>query len=118
MTAIPRPIDLTDVPEVVTRHLHAHDTHDIPAVAATLTPEASITDDGHTYEGIDAITGWLEQIRTEFTYTTTPVAAEHTGVGQYTVTQHLEGDFPGGSVDLRYRFTLDEGLIRRLVIAP
>ncbi|WP_234319761.1 hypothetical protein [Streptomyces sp. KE1] len=35
-----------------------------------------------------------------------------------TVTQHLKGDFPGGTVDLHYRFTLDQGLISRLDIAP
>jgi hypothetical protein len=27
-------------------------------------------------------------------------------------------DFPGGTVDLRYRFTLADGLITELVIAP
>jgi len=29
-----------------------------------------------------------------------------------------EGDFPGGVVDLRYRFVLDRGLIAELEIAP
>ena len=31
---------------------------------------------------------------------------------------HLEGDFPGGVVDLRYKFTLTDDLISELVIAP
>jgi hypothetical protein len=31
---------------------------------------------------------------------------------------HLEGDFPGGVVDLRFRFTLREGRIAELVIKP
>jgi hypothetical protein len=30
----------------------------------------------------------------------------------------LEGDFPGGVVELRYRFTLVDGLVTELVIAP
>jgi hypothetical protein len=34
------------------------------------------------------------------------------------VTNHLEGDFPGGVVDLRYRFVLAGGLIAELEIAP
>ena len=34
------------------------------------------------------------------------------------VTNHLEGDFPGGTVDLRYRFVLRDDLISRLDIAP
>jgi hypothetical protein len=31
---------------------------------------------------------------------------------------HLEGSFPGGVVDLAYRFTMDGDLIAELVIAP
>ena len=34
------------------------------------------------------------------------------------VTNHLEGDFPGGTVDLRYRFRLAGDRIARLDIAP
>ncbi len=35
------------------------------------------------------------------------------------MTARLEGDFPGGVVDLDYRFGLDEqGRLRRLVIEP
>ena len=32
--------------------------------------------------------------------------------------RHLEGDFPGGVVDLRYRYTLDADRIVHLTIAP
>ncbi|WP_432562554.1 hypothetical protein [Kineococcus sp. SYSU DK003] len=38
---------------------------------------------------------------------------------QHWVTTHLlEGDFPGGRAELRYRFTLQDDLITELVIAP
>jgi hypothetical protein len=33
-------------------------------------------------------------------------------------TEHLAGDFPGGVVDLRYRFAMDGDVIAGLVIAP
>jgi hypothetical protein len=36
----------------------------------------------------------------------------------YVAVHHLEGDFPGGVVDLRFRFTLREGRIAELVIKP
>jgi hypothetical protein len=32
------------------------------------------------------------------------------------VTHHLEGNFPGGQVDLHFRFTLRDGAIADLVI--
>ena len=34
----------------------------------------------------------------------------------YTAINHLEGDFPGGVVDLHFRFALRDGRIARLVI--
>ncbi|MFF9490414.1 nuclear transport factor 2 family protein [Streptomyces sp. NPDC014676] len=119
MTEHTGPIEVTDLPEVVRRYLRAHDVHDVPTVVATLAAEATVEDDGRTYTGSAAIKGWLEQTNSEYTYTTTLVGAERLGLDQYVVVQHLEGDFPGGEVDLRYRFVLDEdGHIGRLVIAP
>ena len=35
---------------------------------------------------------------------------------RYDVRHHLEGNFPGGQVDLHFRFTLRDGSIARLVI--
>jgi hypothetical protein len=34
------------------------------------------------------------------------------------VTNRLEGNFPGGQVDLSYEFYLESELIARLIIAP
>ncbi|MGW4445340.1 nuclear transport factor 2 family protein [Streptomyces sp. NPDC004682] len=107
-----------ELPEVVRRYLRAHDAHDVPTTLATFAPGATVTDDGQTYEGTLALTRWLERAGSEYTYTTTLVGAESEGPDRYTVVQHLEGDFPGGTVDLRYRFALDGGLISRLDIAP
>ncbi|MEW2130119.1 nuclear transport factor 2 family protein [Streptomyces sp. NPDC005435] len=110
--------DAVELPEVVRRYLRAHDAHDVPAALAAFTPQAVVADDGQTYEGTVAIARWLERAGSEYTYTTTLVGAESEGLDRYTVVQHLEGDFPGGTVDLRYRFALDGGLISRLDIAP
>ncbi len=38
--------------------------------------------------------------------------------GTYVARVHLEGTFPGGTVDLKYRFTVDGDRISRLEIAP
>ncbi|MEV0847602.1 nuclear transport factor 2 family protein [Streptomyces sp. NPDC049954] len=120
MTERPGPVDVTgDLPEVIERYLRAHDARDLSAAVATFAPEAAVTDDGRSYRGTEAIKGWLGRTASEYTYTTTLVRAERDDSGGYTVVRHLEGDFPGGSVDLRYRFLLaGEGLIGELVIAP
>jgi len=77
-----------------------------------------VVDYGHTYAGTAAIDGWLDRAATEFTYTVQLTDARETDADHYIATQHLEGDFPGGTVDLHYRFTLRDGLVERLVIEP
>jgi len=81
--------------------------------------DSTVTDDGHTHRGHDAIRNWLNRSTNEYTFTTTAVRAEQDGTATV-VTNHLEGNFPGCEVDLRYRFELDqqETRIQDLVIAP
>jgi len=38
------------------------------------------------------------------------------GKGKFVARVHLEGNFPGGTVDLTYRFTIDSHAIRELEI--
>ncbi|MFF3577357.1 nuclear transport factor 2-like protein [Streptomyces mirabilis] len=114
----PRAIAPDTLPEVITRYLTAHRAHDTAVALATFTQDATVIDDGNTYQGTTAIERWLNRSATEFTYTTELTGAERTDASHYTATQHLEGDFPGGTVDLRYRFTLRGDLVERLVIEP
>jgi hypothetical protein len=43
---------------------------------------------------------------------------EATGSDTWLVRNRLDGNFPGGTVDLRYEFTLHRDHISRLSIAP
>jgi len=54
----------------------------------------------------------------EYTYTTALIGQRQEGPDQWTVVAHLEGDFPVGVVDLRYRFSLEQDRISKLIIAP
>ncbi|MGW7639303.1 nuclear transport factor 2 family protein [Streptomyces decoyicus] len=106
------------LPEVITRYLTAHRAHDTATAITAFTREATVIDDGNTYEGTEAIEGWLDRSATEFTYTIHLTDAQQTDATRYIATHHLEGNFPGGAIDLRYQFTLRDGLIERLVIEP
>lgn len=106
------------LPDTISTYLEAQDRGDNPTVLATLHPDATIVDDGHRFDGHDEIEAWLTGAASEYTFTRTLVSAEATGDGSWLVINHIEGDFPGGQVDLRYRFTLAEGLITDLTIAP
>jgi cellulase/cellobiase CelA1 len=114
----PRIITPDTLPEVITRYLTAHRAHDTATAITAFTREAAVIDDGNTYEGIEAIGKWLDRSATEFTYTIHLTGALQADATHYIATHHLEGDFPGGTIDLRYQFTLRNGLIERLVIEP
>lgn len=108
----------TQVPAVVTAHLAAHEARDAERELDCYADQAVVVDDGHTYRGRAEIQRWLATAASEFTYTTELVAVRPDDDGRWTAIHHLEGDFPGGVVDLRYRYTLDSDRITKLVIAP
>ncbi|MET8327285.1 nuclear transport factor 2 family protein [Streptomyces sp. NPDC005181] len=114
----PRTIALDALPGTITRYLKAHGAHDTATAVTAFADDATVIDDGNTYEGTAEIERWLSRSATEFTYTTELTGAQQTDATRYVATHHLEGNFPGGTVDLRYQFTLRNDLIERLVIEP
>ncbi|MCX4647529.1 MULTISPECIES: nuclear transport factor 2 family protein [unclassified Streptomyces] len=114
----PHALTADSLPETITRYLKAHRAHDIATAITAFTSDATVTDDGTTYEGTAAIEQWLSRSASEFTYTIELTGAQQTDATHYSATHHLEGDFPGGTIDLHYRFTLRDHLIEQLVIAP
>jgi ketosteroid isomerase-like protein len=111
-------IDGARLPEVIGRYQDAHDRRDTKMALSAFSPDASVLDDGHEFRGTDEIRNWLATAASEFTFTRTLISAEAIDAATWLVVNHLEGDFPGGIVDLRYRFTLADDLISKLVIAP
>ncbi|MFG2376848.1 nuclear transport factor 2 family protein [Streptomyces sp. NPDC048504] len=114
----PRTIAPDDLPEVITRYLAAHRAHDTTTAVTKFTDDATVIDDGNTYRGSAAIERWLDRAATEYTYTIELTHAQETDTAHYIATHHLEGNFPGGTIDLHYRFTLRDDLIEHLVIEP
>ncbi len=105
------------VPETVKTFMTALDSREFDRALATFTSDAVVTDDGRDHAGTEEIEAWLATAVTGYTYTAEFSGASTTDRG-VDVGQHLEGDFPGGVVDLNYRFTLDGAVISRLVIEP
>ncbi|CDO08160.1 nuclear transport factor 2 family protein [Mycolicibacterium cosmeticum] len=105
------------LPDTVRTFMTALDAREVDRTLATLTHDAVVTDEGHDYTGHDQIGRWVATAAAEYTYTTEITGASTTDTG-VVVTQHLEGDFPGGVADLNYRFALDGALISRVVIEP
>ena len=115
---IPTSIPTDQLPAAIRGYLAAHTPGDTDAALRAFAPTAVVVDEGITYRGTEEIRGFLVKGGAEFTYTTTLVAAERTDDDSWVAVNHLEGDFPGGVVDLRYRFTLAGDRVAELVIAP
>jgi hypothetical protein len=111
-------IDPAGLPVTITDYLMARRVRAADRAITYFTSDAVVIDEGETYSGTDGIRAWLERSGSEYTYTTELIGAEKADDEHYTAINHLEGDFPGGVVDLRFRFSLRDGRIARLVIEP
>jgi len=113
----PTSLDPVELPEPVRAYLAAHETRDVDAVLACCTHDAVVVDEGRTYRGHREIAEWLRGAASEYTYTSALSGAERIDDHRWIARNHLEGDFPGGVVDLEFRFTLGGDRVAELVIA-
>jgi hypothetical protein len=108
----------SEIPSVITVYQAAHDGHDVDAAVATFAEDAVVHDEDQDWEGVEQIRQWLVKTSTEYTFTRTLLSVEPSGTNTWQLRNRLEGNFPGGVVDLRYEFTLDGERIARLAIVP
>ncbi|MGV3652405.1 MAG: nuclear transport factor 2 family protein [Devosia sp.] len=103
------------LPRIIETYFAADRDGSPDAVIACFTPDASVTDEGETHVGHEAIRSWKTGAAKKYSYTAEPVliAVED---GRTVVTSHLVGDFPGSPVDLRYFFVLSGERIAQLEI--
>jgi hypothetical protein len=111
-------IDPSELPEPITGYLTSRYAGDLEVAVGYYAADATVIDEGNTYAGTDAIREWLASVSSAFTFTATLTGARRIADDHFVVVQHLEGNCPGGVVDLRFDFTLRDGRISELTIAP
>ena len=121
-TGLDGPAASGSLPAVVSNYLAASDRDDIDAIVACFTEDAVVLDENRHWRGADAIRQWRENVATAYEYTVAIIGSQALGEldgGQRReVYTHLEGNFPGGQVDLTNRFTPRGDLIMGLEIVP
>lgn len=105
------------LPEVVETYFDISNGGDASRLEACFSANATVTDEKRTHEGIEAIKSWKREARQTFTYQVEPIEVSH-DEGTLTVTARVTGNFPGSPVMLDHTFTLEEGRIGSLEIAP
>ncbi len=114
----PTTIAPAELPAPIRDFLAAHAHRDADTAIRAFTPDAVVTDEGRTSRGTAEVLAFLRHSGSEFTYTSELTGAQRVDDAHWVALHHLEGDFPGGVVDLAYRFTLAGDRIAELVIAP
>jgi hypothetical protein len=108
----------SEVPAPVTRYFQADAARDVETILSLFTDDAVVVDERETWSGAEAIRAWRLGPASRYQYTTKVADISPSGEDRYRATGRLEGNFPGGTAQLNWDFTLAGDLISRLEIAP
>src|ERR1700759_2878432 len=110
------------LPPVISEYLAASDRRDAEAVVRCFAQDAVVVGERREWRGTAAIRRWRATVATAYQYTVqvtgAEAAGEADGAEHHHVHVHLEGNFPGGQVDLTDRFALRDGSIASIQIVP
>ena len=103
---LPPPIDL---------YVKIENSGDIEALSECFASNATVRDEGHTYDGLAAIREWKADTKKKYNYTVAPLEVAHRD-GKTILRVKLTGNFPGSPVTLEFSFALEDGKIVSLEI--
>jgi hypothetical protein len=103
---------------VVNRYFELDAARDVESTVALFAEDATVVDEGQTHHGPAEIRAWRVGPASTYAYTTEIKDTEVLRPGHYVVDVRLTGNFPGGTADLRFDFTVTHDRITHLVIAP
>jgi ketosteroid isomerase-like protein len=110
------------LPTVISDYLAASERGDLNALVACFTDDAVVLDEDQEWRGQAGIRQWRQKVANAYEYTVEVRGAANEGsvdgVQHHDVQTHLEGNFPGGTVDLTFRFGLRDDRIATLQIVP
>jgi hypothetical protein len=110
------------LPTIISDYFAASERYDVDAVVACFVDDAVVVDEDREWRGHAGVREWRDTVATVYEYTVEVCGATARGVvggaDRHDVFTHLEGNFPGGTVDLTDRFELRDGRIARLEIVP
>ena len=109
---------LIAVPEVIKSYFHFDAPRSIDSLVELFTDDATVVDERVAYHGTADIRAWRTGPASRYTYTTDILGSDALTADRYVVRGRLKGNFPGGTVDVAFEFTIGGDRVRRLEIAP
>lgn len=107
----------TELPAPVAGFFQAHNSGETDNFLDLFTADAVVFDEAHEYRG-DAIKTWIVSAIANYHPLHGEVISLLPDGSQTVATAQVSGTFPGSPVQLRYQFTLRDGKIAALSIAP
>ena len=104
--------------DVVSRYFEADARRDTEAILALFLDDAVVVDEGGEWRGTGEIRQWRLGPVSKYEYTTTLAGIDTIDDTHYRVSGRIEGNFPGGTAELEWDFSIVGGLVSRLEIAP
>ena len=109
---------LEGAPDVIRRYFMLDADREIDSIVALFADDATVVDEGETRRGTPAIRDWQTGPASRYTYTTDVLGVDALTAGRVVVTGRLTGNFPSGTADPKWEFTIASDRISQLVIAP
>jgi hypothetical protein len=103
---LPHPIDL---------YVKLENSGDVEAVADCFAFNATVRDEGQTYDGPAAIKEWMAATKRKYNHTVAPLELAYSG-GKTLLTAELTGSFPGSPAMLEFIFVVKDRKIVSLEI--
>jgi ketosteroid isomerase-like protein len=108
----------TNLPDVISRYFERDADRDVDSIVNLFAEDALVIDEGEERHGRAEIRAWQTGAASKYTYTTEITGSKALGPDRYLVTGRLTDNFPGGTADLKWDFTIAGQHIARLTIAP
>jgi uncharacterized protein (TIGR02246 family) len=102
--------------DVISRYFTAQSARDFETLVGLFTDDGVVADEGKIWRGKSGIREWRDKAASAYQYTTQVLQVHEDDEDEYTALVRLEGNFPGGIVELEYHFALKGDLIRTLEI--
>src|ERR1700759_1523345 len=109
---------LEGVPDVIRRYFLLDAEREIDSIIALVTDDATVVDERETRHRPREIRAWQTAPTSRSPYTTDVLALDALTAPRFLVTGRLTGNFPGGTAELKWDFTVAGDRISELVIAP
>ena len=103
------------LPRVLADYFAATNAHDVGAMIAAFTEDATVYDEGRDHVGVSAIRAWMKETIEKYDYKVEPIESSRNG-SSAAVLVSLRGKFPGSPITLQYAFTLSGERVARLEI--